>query len=1308
MYPVTTMSGSSTPSPRYRVVGQLGHGGMGVVMRVHDTVRDEMVAQKRIRRASSSRILRFKREFRAVERLSHPNLIRLYELDEDENGLFYTMEAVDGVDLLTYCWGAAALGASTTTLIETGVDAGDQDYEPPTRTSDSGNFSSAAFSLRAACDLSFILDRLRTVLPQIISALDYLHTSGLVHRDLKPENVLVTRSSSQKIGSMDLIGPFVDQDDQTTEKDVIKLLDFGILADLRAGRGRGKNEIVGTLSYMAPEQLSGHRITPAADLYALGSVLFRVISGHHVFEGSTEQVKRALAETPAPALSSLIEGVPAYIERACARLLDKDPARRISLPDLCRDLLEPLGAEIPILQQSRTSGPIHVPLHITSDLIGRGDLQARLRHHVAAIQRGAARIVTLTGPTGAGKTALADWLAGEAEVDDTLVLRSRCRPNERVPFNAIDGIIDDLAMWFGGRSRPRPEEIIDKAVLAASAFPVLGLAPAHAPRRSLAFDAVIDLIEYAASHGNGAVLLIDDLQWADADSLAFLQRLAEHLEKGTIQHSVAILATVRDDVRDSAGRTWVDGWIQRSAGAERVEVTPLEPAAIAEIIEIIAARGNDPSHAASLDHADLIEKLAMACAGRPYLAEVAGRALVTGVYNSPAADRPDGDELHAAGSAAGGDSGVRQDGAAPTDLVSALVRDTGPLARELLALLLAADGWLTFGDLTEIVGRSQGEVIDTLSGLGRRGLVRRAGPTGPRGQADIYHDTVRDATRDVLGPDALARAHGAIADFLSMEPEPHVGRRIRHLLGAGRPLDAAEHAPRAAAYAEAMCAFALAADMYAVVLQHGEVDDDRESWLRRYASVLERGGRYLEGAAVWREICQLAVGHARVDAALNEARDLMAANDIGGGYAQLNAALSAAGEPAIGGGKISGLIQAVGFLRGPLALGPGRRAHGDIDAVRTLAENDVRLGQLIGYFDPISGIRFLRRAQRTFHRAGDDESVAWIDYIFAYLAIFSNPRRGPVPLSRRYLDAGKARLRGLQVDNYELLALPDLVVGVTAERDARWDEADEYVDQALTRAEAAGLVGTFAYMFAAIHRAQIALGRQDVRRAIEIQTWLRGVARESSDSALLCHVEFAQVQLDMYRGDLRRSAAHGEHVTGTWPTEQPTFQRFLAEVWRAAPHIYHGDCHRQRRQLAAAVTRLRKLRPLRNMYCGVSGSIIALTEANAYNTGDHHASLRVVRRMARLCATAPPRLAPGGLRAMAYVTDDQERAVAMLERAADEARQSDQSIDAAIADFQRGARLGGSEGDALCARARAAIAAVGASEIILHEDAARR
>src|SRR6478736_5446190 len=95
-------------SARYRTLRVLGAGGMGVVELAFDDVRGETVARKRIQNADALSRMRFKREFRVIETLHHPRLVRLFELEEDDNGLFFTMEYVEGVDWAAYVRGPAS------------------------------------------------------------------------------------------------------------------------------------------------------------------------------------------------------------------------------------------------------------------------------------------------------------------------------------------------------------------------------------------------------------------------------------------------------------------------------------------------------------------------------------------------------------------------------------------------------------------------------------------------------------------------------------------------------------------------------------------------------------------------------------------------------------------------------------------------------------------------------------------------------------------------------------------------------------------------------------------------------------------------------------------------------------------------------------------------------------------------------------------------------------------------------------------------------------------------------------------------
>ncbi|MEM9493468.1 MAG: AAA family ATPase, partial [Myxococcota bacterium] len=417
--------------------------------------------------------------------------------------------------------------------------------------------------------------------------------------------------------------------------------------------------------YMAPEQLQGQPVTPAADLYALGAIIYRIASGHHVFEGSSEHVKRDLVDRPAPYLSVMVDGIPQWLDRICLDLLAKDPAQRPTLRDLCRDLLPHLGADMPDLLGERSdelsplvrgdtdsptqsapamaaaaapSAPYRgpsAPDRGPGALIGRRDVQDRMAAALRALPDSGFALLALTGPTGAGKTALADWLAEQATASGAAVLRGRCRPRERIPFNAVDGIVDDLAILVA-KSRPAAADArppTTARAIAASAFPVLGAAAADRPTRAAVFDAVTQLIEYVA-RGRSAILVIDDLQWADEDSLALLDRMVDYLERGLGETPIAIVTTLRDDVGDSAGAAWLDRWSERRHALCRLAVTPLSDAAIAAIIADIAHdRGQScpPEIAAQLAHA---------CTGRPFLAEVAGRALADGVYSPARAERP--------------------------------------------------------------------------------------------------------------------------------------------------------------------------------------------------------------------------------------------------------------------------------------------------------------------------------------------------------------------------------------------------------------------------------------------------------------------------------------------------------------------------------------------------------------------------------------------------------------------------------------------------------------------------------------------
>lgn len=271
-------------SDRFEVRGTLGAGGAGTVYRVYDQVMQREVALKLLRTASGRDLFRFKREFRALADIVHPNLIALHELHAADGNWYFTMELVEGVSFIDW------------------VRPPRTGHDGPTRT-------------RADIQSSPPSDvRLRASLIQLVDALLALHRAGKLHRDLKPSNVLVTKQGR------------------------LALLDFGLVASV--AENNPDKLAVGTPLYMSPEQASDRTLTEASDWYGVGAMLYEALTGRRPFEGEPEDVMtRKQTDLPAEP-ASLTPRVPADLGALCMQLLAPAAAAR---PDGIA-ILDQLGA----------------------------------------------------------------------------------------------------------------------------------------------------------------------------------------------------------------------------------------------------------------------------------------------------------------------------------------------------------------------------------------------------------------------------------------------------------------------------------------------------------------------------------------------------------------------------------------------------------------------------------------------------------------------------------------------------------------------------------------------------------------------------------------------------------------------------------------------------------------------------------------------------------------------------------------------------------------------------------------------------
>ena len=247
---------------RYRLLEQLGRGGMGVVWRARDERLDRVVAAKVLHPwvADDPELReRFEREASALARLSHPSVVRLYDVLEDRGQTVLVMELVEGDPLETLLAGRVLDWAET-----------------------------------------------RRLGAPVAAALAHAHARGVVHRDLTPSNVLVERSGR------------------------VVVTDFGLARLARSSRTAPVSGVLaGTPEYWAPEQAAGHETGPATDLYSLGCVVFRCLSGRLPFEGE-DRLATGLrrAHEPAPSLAQAAASAPAEAVSLVDRLLERDPALR--------------------------------------------------------------------------------------------------------------------------------------------------------------------------------------------------------------------------------------------------------------------------------------------------------------------------------------------------------------------------------------------------------------------------------------------------------------------------------------------------------------------------------------------------------------------------------------------------------------------------------------------------------------------------------------------------------------------------------------------------------------------------------------------------------------------------------------------------------------------------------------------------------------------------------------------------------------------------------------------------------------------
>lgn len=796
---------------------------MGVVYEAWDRELDERVAIKTLRNADGWWLGRFKQEFRSLHDLSHRNLVRFGELFDGPDEPFFSMELVEGSDFLTWIRSTAPRPVYEDTAPAGGV-ATTSELSAPASPTEQGE--------PVPCDVA----RLRTALRQLATAVAVLHDAGKVHRDIKPSNIKVTGDGR------------------------VVLLDFGLVADIQSKHRATNADAVGTVEYVAPEQALEGTVTPAADWYSVGVVLFEALTGRlpHTGRAPAEivaQKHRPLPKTP----RSLAPDTPADLDELCVALLQVRPEHRPG----GREILERLGAQ-PDEPYSERGAPQTL-------FVGRGDELRVLREAFDAVVEEPVAVV-VEGVSGVGKSQLVDRFLEELVADEpnAVALAGRCYEREIVPFKAFDGIADSLARHLAALPKGEVEPLLPrrpallsrlfpvfKRVEAIAAAPTVADLPDPQAQRLRMFGALRELL-LRLSARRRLVWFIDDLQWTDADSLVLLSELLTHEER----LPVLLIATVRP-VDDPARRALLDQLTQL-APPRRIRLGELAPDDARELAARLL-----PKHAAATR-----EAVASGAAGHPMLLHELARH----ADDSPSASRQK----------------VSLD-----DMLQRRIEGLERSRRELLEVVALFGGPITQEVAAAAAELPSAEQVRATLDLRAAHLVRTDG-VRRTDRIVTYHDRVREHVDHHLTEERRRHLHERLAIALertgAAEREPRA--LVRHARAAGRPALAARYALTSARQSVASLAFDQAAEFFAEAIELGELDEATLRALRiEHATALMHAGRGPQAAAAFMAAAEGAEPAVRFDCQRQAAEQWIITGHLEQGMNALRSSLDDIGEP---------------------------------------------------------------------------------------------------------------------------------------------------------------------------------------------------------------------------------------------------------------------------------------------------------------------------------------------------------------------------------------------------------------------------
>jgi eukaryotic-like serine/threonine-protein kinase len=1230
---------------RYELLSSLGRGGMGVVYEAFDRQQHERVALKTLLHSDAAGLYQFKREFRALADVLHPNLVHLHELVAGEgDDVFFTMELVEGKDFLGHVQKPGTRRTSERTgmltmdtvgrrvRMTTAVPGVKAPPEPGPRTPSPADF-----------------DKLRPALRQLVEGVRALHGAGILHRDLKPSNVRVT------------------------EEGRVVILDFGVATELkRRARTGAEEEVVGTVTYMAPEQASGEPPVAASDLYSVGALLYEAIVGYPPFGGSAVDVL-TLKYTMAPtAPSSCVLGVPEDLNSLCIALLGPDPEGRPTADDILHRLGATTSDQAPAPAISIGPDATH--------LIGRDDSLRDLDDAFETTREGRAVAVRVNGLSGLGKSVMVHHFLDKLERrSDVLVLRGRAYSRESVPFKAVDSVVDALSRHLTDLQARGEALALPKNIGAlAHVFPVLrrveGIkelpqATAGDPQmvRQLAFDAMRELFS-ALSKKQHVVLFVDDVQWGDTDSAALLVELM----RPPMAPPILLLTTHRTEEEEtSAFLAEVRARWPADAEARELTVLPLTHDDSRRLA--LSLLGTEDASAQQT-----ADGIAHESGGSPFLLEELARG--ASAYHRIAM----------------GDTLLARPAVSLDQMLAARVARLPHDARRLLEVI--AIGGRPLPVATVGAAAQAGDSVTQLVAALRTRRFVRAGLREGVEIVEASHDRIRETIVAQLPPAVAREAHKQLARVLEATPDADPEAIASHLLGGGDEGRAAVYAERAAEQAIAKLAFAQAARLFELTLATvGPSSPEAHRLARRTAEACEWAGHAEKAARHYLKAAEGAPALERIDLERLAAAQLIAAGRIDESAEVSRRVLTAVGRKVPD--SVLATMFAVIFYRIVSAFLLGNKLD---DAKKLSPEDHVRLealhaiGRGLAVVDPVSATYVKTRNFVDALRSGSRVHVVRA----AAAEASSHASRGGAAGKREKALFAMARSLSENGRDHAGYALYQITYGICQYLRGEWHASRELLDEACARLEAVRRWQANANVYAVYALANLG----DLREVKLRTTRLLADAERRGDLYTAVNLRASHpMGAWLAADDVETARRHIRESMAQWSKTRFLVQHWQSMVWESEVALYEGEGARAWDRLARDARPLRRSRLLSVQlmraftYFSRGRSAVASLEMlggaeRAKRLGE---AVRAQRELAKEAMPWTSVLASLLAAAVAKAAGDVAAAERALRESIERAKATGMALHGAVARHQLGSLVGGEAGSAIVLEAAEAMKTLG-------------